>query len=591
MGRSKKDSESTDSTSEKKGQSRRDFLKVAGVTAGVAAANIATVTGAAATMGAFPQYGQPYVPEFLPKPNPVKNDAMEHVVVVMGENRSFDNLLGWLYTPKDLPPGQKFEGLAFGKYSNTSDTGAEIPAHVYEGPTDWLMSQPDPDPGEEYAHVNTQIFGTVIPASNANKSVSKMEAPFNLPSGQLSAKMDGFVKDYINNFKDTTGKDPKPEDLEVIMGGFAPPMLPVLSTLAKEFGVFDHWHSAVPSQTYCNRSFFNASTSHGYVSNKGEGGYEKWFNAAPTPTIFNRLEDAGISWCIYFDPLQIISMTGMIHAPVLEKYWRTEHFATMDKFYEDVANGTLPAYAFIEPRLVYNHNDFHPPVGKPKAGDIDGVTVYNAGVSDVRAGEALIHDIYSAIRNSKSSKGSNYLNTMLLITFDEHGGTYDHVPPPAAVPPNDLGPGEMDFTFDRLGCRVPAIVVSAYTKRGTVFNEQMHHGSVISTLSQQYGLEPLTRRDASAPTLFQALNQTKPRPASDWPQTMPQYTPPNPEAVPPHPGLANENHPLSTPARGLIGLLYARFGTEAEKKSEPATYADAYNALQKYGTGLFGVPK
>ena len=83
----------------------------------------------------------------------------------------------------------------------------------------------------------------------------------------------------------------------------------------------------------------------------------------PAPTIFNRLEDAGISWKVYFDEMQLVSLTGVQHAPSLEQYWRTEHFGHMSEFYEDAKAGKLPAYAFIEPRMVYNHNDFHPPFG------------------------------------------------------------------------------------------------------------------------------------------------------------------------------------------------------------------------------------
>jgi len=354
--------------------------------------------------------------------------------------------------------------------------------------------------------------------------------------------------------------------------------------------VFDHWYCAVPSQTFCNRSFFHASTSHGFVTNKHGGGYDKWLDAPDAPTIFNRLEDAGISWRVYFDELQLVSFTGVLHAPVLEKYWRTERFATMSDFYEDVRLGTLPAYSFVEPRMVYNHNDFHPPFGVLRESNVDGREIIDSAVSDVRAGEALIHDIYSAIKRSNSTNGSNAVNTMLLITFDEHGGCYDHVPPPPAVPPHhDEQPGEMGFTFDRLGCRVPAIAVSAYTRAGTVINDELQHSSVIATLSRLHGLKPLTRRDASANDMFDAVNLDKPRHPSTWPDTHPQYTPPNPQKDAPHPAHAHKEKPLSPPARGLLGILLARYGTPDQE--EPLTYAEAYELLHRYGEGLFGKPK
>src|SRR6185295_13550725 len=133
--------------------------------------------------------------------------------------------------------------------------------------------------------------------------------------------------------------------------------LPVLSTLAQSFAVYDAWFCAVPSQTICNRSFFHASTSSGYVLNVK---YSKWIETNSAPTIFNRLQDAGRTWCVYFDPSQLVPFTALIHAPVLFPYWKT-NFGTMDDFYSDVATGKLPDYAFIEPRMVFSHNDYHPP--------------------------------------------------------------------------------------------------------------------------------------------------------------------------------------------------------------------------------------
>ncbi|WP_280116160.1 alkaline phosphatase family protein [Leucobacter coleopterorum] len=116
------------------------------------------------------------------------------------------------------------------------------------------------------------------------------------------------------SFEGREGRKPSARERDQIMGSFTPEMLPVLSTLAREFGVYDNWHAAVPSQTFCNRSFFHASTSHGFVTNLGGEGYRKWLNAAPTPTVFNRLEEAGLTWKIYFDEMQLVSFTGFIHA-------------------------------------------------------------------------------------------------------------------------------------------------------------------------------------------------------------------------------------------------------------------------------------
>ena len=566
--------------------SRRDFFKWGGV----AAAGAVVGGGVGAAVGhqvgyraGFDDGGDDFV-SIRPRHEP----GFDHVVVLMGENRSFDNLLGWLYTPENLPEGQTFEGLAFGNYSNTAPDGTVIEAHVYEGDTDSIMGQPNPDPGEEFPHVNTQLFGTIDPPGNAKLWVEHMEAPHNTPPLGAKPNNSGLVTDYLVNYERLRkGKAPSTDELRTIMGGFSPDQLPVLSTLAREFAVYDHWFCAVPSQTFCNRSFFHSSTSHGFVTNKHGGGYDKWIGSEQAPTIFDRLEEADLDWRIYFDEMQLVSFTGVLHAPMLESHWSSEHFATMDQFYEDAANGTLPAYAFIEPRMAYNHNDFHPPFGALREESVEGLQVVDSAVSDVRAGEALVHEVYMAIKHSRSETGSNAVNTMLLITFDEHGGTYDHVPPPDATPPHlNAKPGEMGFEFDRLGCRVPAIAVSAYTRKGTVINDEMHHGSVIATLSRLHGLQPLTRRDEGANDMFSVVNLDQPRHPDDWPVTNPQWLPANPQEGPPHAKNRHKDKPLSPPAQGLLGLLQAKFG---DGSPLPQTYAEAYETLHQHGSNLFGV--
>jgi phospholipase C len=572
---------------ERRGSSRRDFLKIGGAAtaglvvggaigaaAGASIGHEAGVREGSVDLGAVPARDEP---------------GFDHIVVIMGENRSFDNLLGRLYSPDTVPPGETFDGLEFGDYANTAPSGERIAAHIYTGSIDEIMGSPDPDPGEEFPHVNTQLFGVVDPPGNGPAEIVDMRPPFNAPPAGTSATMGGFVTDYRNNLERIRrGSPPSLDDVSRIMGGFSPEQVPVLSTLAREFAVFDAWFCAVPSQTYCNRSFFHASTSHGFVTNRDGGGYRKWLDAPPVPTVFDRLEEAGISWKVYFDELQLVSLTGILHSPTLEKYWRTEHFVYMSDFFDDAKNGTLPAYAFIEPRLVYNHNDFHPPVGVLRASDVEDDVVIDSAVSDVRAGEKLVADVYDAIRTSASPRGSNAINTLLLITFDEHGGTYDHVPPPPATPPvADEPPGEMGFAFDRLGVRVPAIAVSAYTRARTVIHDEMHHGALAATLARRHGLRPLTQRDADARDLYAVVNLDEPRDPASWPLVHPLYVPPN-TAEDERSDLKNGPHkdkPLSPPGRGLLGLLLAKYGSSDDE--DPTTYADAYRILQAKGLGLF----
>lgn len=560
-------------------RSRRAFLRGSAIAAAGAAVGAGGVAVASQRGAALPA---PAVP---PRP---EGTGFDHLVVLMYENRSFDNLMGRLYGSGSVPvpTGQSFEGVT-DEHSNPGPGGSTVSAHVYGGSTDEIMSSPRPDPGEEYPFVNTQLFGKVNPGHNSNHKLGDLQAPFNAPAAGTKPTMDGFVRDYVEKWKqEHGGKEPSEAEYRVIMGGFSPEMLPVFTTLARNFAIYDGWHCAVPSQTFCNRSFFHASTSHGFVTNGANGGYGKWLDPINNTgdTIFNRLEDAGVDWAIYYDDQQLIAVTGFIHAPQLEQFWTTR-FRTMSQFKSDAASGMLPAYSFIEPRMLYNHNDMHPPVGPMTRTDVDGKVIEGGAISDVRAGEALLHDVYTAVRESATESGSNAMNTVLLVTFDEHGGTFDHVPPPAAPAPDDNTNTEMGFGFDRLGVRVPALVISAYTPAATVINDPMHHGSVISTLCERHGLDPLTKRDDGAPTLKNAITLTTPRDPSTWPTTFPHYVPANSESADPVPA-GDDDHPLSPPGVGLMGLLVAKYGAPGE--SEPRTYREAWSLVQKHGKGLFG---
>jgi phospholipase C len=187
----------------------------------------------------------------------------------------------------------------------------------------------------------------------------------------------------------------------------------------------------------------------------------------------------------------------------------------------------MPAYSFIEPNLLYGHNDMHPafgalfpdmPVDPP---------------SSLLGGEDLLARIYTAVRNSASARGSNAWNTVLVVTFDEHGGTYDHVPPPLVpAPVAGAPPGQLGFRFDRSGLRVPAFAISACTPERTVITSPYRHRSVISTLRNRWRLgDPLTARDATAADLAPVLCLDSPRDPQDWPDVVPRPVPPVPGTV------------------------------------------------------------
>jgi phospholipase C len=454
-----------------------------------------------------------------PQPDPVPPGKafpqFRHVVVLMFENRSLDNVLGWLYETEPPPRGASFAGVAGMPLSNPipPDFDAEGRGAVPVG-KGWVMDQPNPDPGEGYAHVNTQLFGTVLPAANATLPDKDLRPPYNLTTPAPAAPaMSGFVTDYVNQLYRDQGRPPAYDEYRRIMDCFPPAALPVFNTLARRFAVFDHWFAAVPSQTYTNRAFFHAASSSGKVDNLPNA---FWIKDNTAETIFNRISDArrrGLSWRVYWDPADGISLTGLIHFPRLHDYFGS-NFAHMAQFYRDARAGRLPAYSFIEPRFIFRHNDAHPPVAEL------GEDPYP---SSVLAAELLLNDVYNAVRTANNPDGSNWQNTLLLVTFDEHGGCYDHVPPPAAVPPDPAAPaGEMGFRFDRAGVRVPAIVVSAYVEEGTVVNAPFEHTTLIRTLAEQWDLGHLTARDAAAPTLGGIFNRTTPRPPAAWPVISPR---------------------------------------------------------------------
>ena len=245
-------------------------------------------------------------------------------------------------------------------------------------------------------------------------------------------------------------------------------------------------------------------------------------------TLFDRLDAAGLTWKVYCDPPSHYSLTGVIHAPRLASHFATNFFSTR-QFFQDAEQGELPTYSFIEPQIIgWNHNDMHPPFGAVVAalgkqlGADDAASLHFDPPSSLLGGEDLLARIYDAVRSSSSATGSNHLNTTLLVTFDEHGGTYDHVPPPPAVPPDGTGtPGQMGFSFNRSGVRIPTLAISAWIPEQTVVNDELRATSLLATMRQRFNLgQPLNARDASAPSFANIFTLTSPRAQEDWPDVI-----------------------------------------------------------------------
>jgi phospholipase C len=382
---------------------------------------------------------------------------IEHVVVLMLENRSFDCMLGWLY--RDRPDFDGLRGDEANPWHHDDGTEQQIPVWNDGSLTPEAASIPDPDPGELFDDVSMQIFGL---------------------HADGTPRMNGFVDNYMRQPANSTPLDPRSA-----MHCFTPEQLPVLSTLARSFGVSDRWFSSVPSETWPNRLFAHAGSSGGAVNN----------TAIPLPfllpSVFRRLESCGRSWKVYFqDAPQTASLVDLwLRIPT--------HFRSFDpEFLEDAADGRLPNYSFIEPRYFTSRllhrvpNDAHPP-------------------HNVAFAEQLVAALYNAVR-----AGPAWDRTLLVIIFDEHGGCYDHVPPPAAVPTGR--PASNGFAFDRFGPRVPAVIVSPYVPAGSILRAPaggppFDHTSIISTLNALFDLgAPLSDRAAAAPDLLPTLRLEQP---------------------------------------------------------------------------------
>lgn len=384
-------------------------------------------------------------------------DKLKHIVVLMMENRSFDHMLGALKAAD-----ARIEGLT-GNEFNLDTTGKEAPVKAQAA----YQGQLDPDPDHHFPGVDLQIFDGSM-------------APDRIPT------MGGFVKSYFAERHDVRHS-------RLIMNYFAPEKLPVLTTLALEFAVFNGWFSSIPGPTLCNRAFAHYGTSFGHV------GMNIFYPNTTIKSIYQRLDAAGKTAKIYYfdtrsSTMEVVNL--LQHQP--------QFFGIHEQFLADCKAGQLPDYSFIEP----NYSDHDGDAGALLASD-------QHPDHDVREGERLIASVYNAIKGNASL----WESTALLITYDEHGGIYDHVGPPACTPdgfvaqPADTGTGK-PFMFDRLGVRVPAILVSPWIPRGTVVpgagapgERNFEHASIPATVTNLFlgNYDERTVREKQAQTFLDLL--------------------------------------------------------------------------------------
>lgn len=375
-------------------------------------------------------------------------DPIRHIVVLMMENRSFDHMLG--DATKIYPD---LEGIPQNgpKYRNTSKSGK-----AYEqSPT--ATETVAVDLPHEYADTLKQLSkGTANP-------------------------MGGFVDTYVDvpGVNETT-----PAQVDQVMAYFplgdtpAGDSLPALHALARNFLVCDHWFSSMPGPTWPNRFFIHSGTCLGHVHMPSRE-HPEYMYLYDQDTIYDRVDKANKDWRIYHQ--------GIPQSIVMKHMWLafgisliTDKYASMDDFERDAQGdeADFPDYVFIEPSYFgETENDQHPPTG-------------------VTPGDQLIAKVYNAIRGNEAL----WKSTLLIITYDEHGGFFDHVPPPATVAPDGY---TKECRFTQLGIRVPTILVSPWVERG-VCKTQFDHTSVLRYACDKWGMEPLSNRAAPGAGAYQS---------------------------------------------------------------------------------------
>ena len=344
----------------------------------------------------------------------------------------------------------EIDGVAPGEFTNRDDSGE--PHRVADGAA--YQGQLVNDPGHDFEDVFLQMYG-VAPGT---------------PVGYRS--MSGFDVSYQQH-------GGSPDD---IMRCFRPDQGPVLSALARQYAVCDRWFSSVPGPTLPNRAFVHFGTSFGRLDMS-----PAYFQRQPS--IYQRMYAAGCAGTIYY----YAKWSGTMGLTFLLND-QDGYFGLWGDFLDACKHNRLPQYAFVEPPY-YDH-------GEILAGD-------QHPDHNIQVGDNFLRQVYNAIR----SNNETWHSTLLIIVWDEHGGIYDHVPPPK-VADQSLDPGWVStappFNFDRYGVRVPAVIISPYIRKGTVSHELYDHASIPATAAAQFGATAtaISNRERHANTLLSLLDAT-----------------------------------------------------------------------------------
>jgi phospholipase C len=478
---------------------------------------------------------------------------IEHVVVLMMENRSFDHLLGTLSNVNGIMSANGSPNPQFFNLANPADSTSK----QYAVGTPGNFAVPSQDIGKG---------GFGGPGHSFAAATQQLDASATTESGVANpAPLNGFIANYIRELKSNGRSSPSDQEIIEPMTNFTAAQMPVMSALATEFCVCDQWYSEVPGPTEPNRLFVHAATSAGFVDNE-------WQAPISAQTIYQLLEQAGFDWAFFY-----VDLSDSDSFPALKV--RTTRIFQMSAFAQQTSAGTLPAYSFICPQMNEGTdgsqpNSQHAPY-------------------DVRLGENLIADVYEAVRN-----GPLWESTLLIVTYDEHGGYFDHVSPPIGVnnpdgltspnayvtalaQKNPKGKGyltaaNMDFDFTRLGMRVPTVLISPWIQKGTVDSTQYQHTSIFATLRDLFGVGTLTKRDAQANSFTAQLTKLSSA-RTDAPTTLTR------PAMPAAASAAEMQKPLTKPQQELWPMLSHLDGHPDSGKvtQPPPTRAAAAEYIQE----------
>eukprot|EP01088_Endostelium_zonatum_P019080 TRINITY_DN640_c0_g1_i1.p1 TRINITY_DN640_c0_g1~~TRINITY_DN640_c0_g1_i1.p1 ORF type:complete len:552 (-),score=156.46 TRINITY_DN640_c0_g1_i1:36-1691(-) len=394
------------------------------------------------------------------------NNKIKHVFLIVLENRSFDHVLGFLR--KSNP---NINGL-FGNESNPYNP--LIPNSPRVTVNDLAPYFIPIDPHHDLPNTTLQLFGY---------STTHQIPP-----------MDGFIYNYYQQGDiQNKGAD--------IMKMFNPSNIPAITTLASNFAIFDAWYASIPGPTFPNRLFINTATSHGATIDSIEDSILGY----PQKTLYDSFDESGYTWRDYYGDIPSCLMYNNLRDL---KY--ADNYRDFSQFHSDSIAGDFATFNYVEPRfeniLGWKASDEHP-------------------THDVILGEHLLAHVYNTLRHS-----TVWNQSAIIVTFDEHGGFFDHVPPPQhniPVPDNSTTPeGQFPFDWKRLGVRVPTIVISPWVNKGVVVhsaggNSEYEHSSIAATMKKMFGLKSfLTKRDEWAAS-FEGIFEGRKEPRTDCPETIP----------------------------------------------------------------------